>query len=105
MECLIGFSNKMILEGEIKDTKMSSFSSDFQTLIKLKFSLYFLYELVISLRSILINFDVLGRLRLNMSACVFRGSLFVNSLVKQKETLSDCNLEKASKEVKKSPNE
>ena len=31
------FSNKMILEGEIKDAKMSSFSSDFQTLIKLYF--------------------------------------------------------------------
>ena len=28
------FSNEMILEGEIKDAKMSSFSSDFQTLIK-----------------------------------------------------------------------
>ena len=29
------FSNKMmILEGEIKDAKMTSFSSDFQTLIK-----------------------------------------------------------------------
>ena len=28
------FSNKMILEGEIKDAKMSSFSSDFQTFIK-----------------------------------------------------------------------
>ena len=28
------FSNKMILEREIKDAKMSSFSSDFQTLIK-----------------------------------------------------------------------
>ena len=28
------FSNKLILEGEIKDAKMSSFSSDFQTLIK-----------------------------------------------------------------------
>ena len=27
------FSNKMILEGEIKDAKMSDFSSDFQTLI------------------------------------------------------------------------
>ena len=27
------FSNKMILEGEIKDAKMSSFSSDFQTLM------------------------------------------------------------------------
>ena len=31
----------MILEGEIKDAKMSSFSSDFQTLIKLKLPLYF----------------------------------------------------------------
>ena len=28
------FSNKMILEGEIKDAKMNRFSSDFQTLIK-----------------------------------------------------------------------
>ena len=28
------FSNKMILVGEIKDTKTSSFSSDFQTVIK-----------------------------------------------------------------------
>ena len=28
------FSNKMILEGEIKDSKISSFSSEFQTLIK-----------------------------------------------------------------------
>ena len=31
---IIYFSNKMILEGEIKDAKMNSFSSDFQTLIK-----------------------------------------------------------------------
>ena len=32
------FSNKMILQGEIKDAKMGSFSSDFQTFIKkLKF--------------------------------------------------------------------
>ena len=28
------FSNKIIFEGEIKDAKMSSFSSDIQTLIK-----------------------------------------------------------------------
>ena len=28
------FSNKKILEGEIKDAKMSSFPSDFQTAIK-----------------------------------------------------------------------
>ena len=41
----------MILEGEIEDAKMSSFSSDFQTLIKHhKFPLYFLYELLMSLR-------------------------------------------------------
>ena len=31
----------MILEREIKDAKMSSFSSDFQTLIKHLFPLYF----------------------------------------------------------------
>ena len=30
----------MILDGEIKDAKMSSFSSDFQTLIILKILLY-----------------------------------------------------------------
>ena len=34
VECLILLSNKMILEGEIKHAKISSFSSDFQTLIK-----------------------------------------------------------------------
>ena len=45
------YSNIMILEGEIKDAKMSSFSSDFQTLIKHLFPLYFLYELLISLWS------------------------------------------------------
>ena len=28
------FSNKIIFDGEIKDAKMSSFSSDIQTLIK-----------------------------------------------------------------------
>ena len=41
------FSNKMILEGEINDAKMSSFSFDFQTLIKRWFPLYFLYELLV----------------------------------------------------------
>ena len=40
----------MILEGEIKAAKMSSFSSDFQTL-----TLYFLYELLMSLRKIMNN--------------------------------------------------
>ena len=34
VECLILLLKKMILEGEIKDAKMSSFSSAFQTLIK-----------------------------------------------------------------------
>ena len=40
----------MILEGEIKNAKMSSFSSDFQTLNQHYFPLYFLYELLMSLR-------------------------------------------------------
>ena len=35
------FSNKMILEREIKGAKMSSFSSDFQTLIEHFFSFVF----------------------------------------------------------------
>ena len=33
----------MILEGEIKDAKMTSFSSDFQTLIKHNFFIFSLY--------------------------------------------------------------
>ena len=41
----------MILEGEIKYAKLRSFSSDFQTLIKRLFLLYFLYELLMSLRT------------------------------------------------------
>ena len=45
----------MILEGEIKDAKMSSFSSDFQTLIKLL--LYFLYELLTGLRRLVLTFE------------------------------------------------
>ena len=37
------FSNKMILEGEINDAKMGSFSSDFQALIKhLTFFIFFM---------------------------------------------------------------
>ena len=39
------FYSIILMEGEIKDAKMSSFSSDFQTLIKHSFPLYFLYEL------------------------------------------------------------
>ena len=39
-------SNNMIFEGEIKDTKTSSFSSDFHTLIKHNFPLYFRHELI-----------------------------------------------------------
>ena len=46
----MGFSKTMILEGEIKDAKMSSFSSDFETVIQHQFPLYFLYELLMSLR-------------------------------------------------------
>ena len=34
----------MILEGEIKDAKMSSFSSDFQTLFSFVFSLWIMNE-------------------------------------------------------------
>ena len=34
----------MILEGEIKDAKMSSFSSDFQTLIR-RFKISFIFSL------------------------------------------------------------
>ena len=41
----------MILEGEIKDAKMSSFSSDFQQLNKHQFPLYFVYEILMSLGS------------------------------------------------------
>ena len=44
---VITCTKKMILEGEIKDAKLNSFPSDFQTLVKhLKFPLYFLYELL-----------------------------------------------------------
>ena len=41
----------MILQGEVKDAKRSSFSSDFQTLIKHQFSFVFLYELLMSFRN------------------------------------------------------
>ena len=41
----------MILGGEINDAKMSSFLADFQMLIKHQFSFYFLFELLMSLRS------------------------------------------------------
>ena len=51
VEHLYYFSNEIILKGEIKDAKMSSFSSDFQTLIKHQFPLNFLYESLMSLRS------------------------------------------------------
>ena len=36
----------MILKGEIKDAKMSSFSSDFQ--LNINFPLYYLYELLMN---------------------------------------------------------
>ena len=46
------FSNKMILEGETKDAKINSFFYliSKHSLIKHQFPLYFLYELIISLR-------------------------------------------------------
>ena len=54
----------MILEGENKDAKMSSSSSDFQTLMKHEFLLYFRYELLMSVRSLdkilLISFLLIG---------------------------------------------
>ena len=50
------FSNKIVVEGATKDAKMSSFSSDFQTLIKHLFPLYFLYELLMSLRRLILPF-------------------------------------------------
>ena len=49
VECLI-LLKQLILEGEIMAAKMSSFSSDFQTLIKHSFLLYFLHELLMSLK-------------------------------------------------------
>ena len=45
----------MILEGEIKDAKMSRFSFDFHPLIKHQFPLYFVYELLMSLREYFLN--------------------------------------------------
>ena len=50
VECLI-LLKQLILEGEIRDAKMRSFSSDFQTLVKHSFILYFLHELLMSLKS------------------------------------------------------
>ena len=46
----------MSLEGSIKDAKMTSFSSDVQTLIKHQSILYFLYGLLISLRTLTLNY-------------------------------------------------
>ena len=43
----------MILEGEIKDVKMSSVSSEVQKFITHKFPSYFLHKLLISLRIII----------------------------------------------------
>ena len=52
IECLIFFlkQNEEEEGGEIKEAKMSSFLSHFQTLIKHSFLWYFLYELLMSLR-------------------------------------------------------
>ena len=50
----------MILKGDIKDAKMSSFSSDFQTLIKHQFSFVFSLWIINEFQkfpsSIVINF-------------------------------------------------
>ena len=43
-------TNVEVSNAKFKDAKMSSFSTDFQTLIKHQFPLYFLYELLMSLR-------------------------------------------------------
>ena len=67
------FSNKIILEEEIKDAKMSSFSSDFQTLIKHSFPLYFLYALLMSLRST----DSVRFTQLWSKHCQFREYYFI----------------------------
>ena len=71
----------MILEGQIKDAKMSSFSSNFQTLILHLLPLYFLYELLISLRRILDG--ILGlqpRNKVTMLVVVNTIKLFSNNL-------------------------
>ena len=71
----------MILEGEGKDAKMSSFSSDFQTLIKHYFSLFFLYELLMSLRSWRSRTSKLNQRRMiwgrEIEDCVFLGYLWM----------------------------
>ena len=51
------FSNTMILEWEIKDTNISSYLSDFQTLINLQFPLYFCMNYLTSLRSAIKSFS------------------------------------------------
>ena len=43
-------TNFEVSNAKVKDAKMSSFSTDFQTLIKHQFPLYFLHELLMSLR-------------------------------------------------------
>ena len=47
----------MTLEEEIKEAKMSSFSSHFHTLIKHQLFLYFRYKLLMSLRRAIIVFN------------------------------------------------
>ena len=52
VEYLILLLKQMLLEGEINNAKMSSFSSDLQTLIKHLFPLYFLYDILMSLKNL-----------------------------------------------------
>ena len=80
------FSNKMILDGEIKDAKMASFSSDFQTLIIHKILLYFLYELFMSLRSTVE--PLCGHSRCKSPFLTFRVPVTISRLLKFK--LFDC---------------
>ena len=48
----ISSQTKSFLKEKLRMQILSNFSSDFQTLIKHKFSLYFLYELLMSLRNV-----------------------------------------------------
>ena len=64
----ISSQTKSFLKEKLRMQILSSFSSDFQTLIKHSFSLYFLYELLMSLRSIMP--------RLSWRRVVFEYSLF-----------------------------
>ena len=77
----------MILEREIKDAKMSTFSSDFQTLIF--FPLYFLNVLLMSLRSV-------NQKMLHVRSCCFalKTNFFLFSRCRRSRILSFGELKK-----------